>query len=147
MEASVLLSRPDEVGGRCGQPGDGSRQDFGRVMDASTLGKLLVSGPDAGKFLDVIYTGKISTLKPGRCRYGLMCNENGFLMDDGVVARMSDDSFLCHTTTGGADHVHSWMENGCNASGGIGRSMSSISPSNSLKLSSPAPIRGGCLKR
>ena len=80
------------------------------VMDASTLGKLLVSGPDAGKFLDVIYTGKISTLKPGRCRYGLMCNENGFLMDDGVVARMSDDSFLCHTTTGGADHVHSWME-------------------------------------
>ena len=80
------------------------------VMDASTLGKLLVSGPDAGKFLDIIYTGKISTLKPGRCRYGLMCNENGFLMDDGVVARLNGDSFLCHTTTGGADHVHSWME-------------------------------------
>ena len=80
------------------------------IMDASTLGKLLVSGPDAGKFLDVVYTGKISTLKPGKCRYGLMCNENGFLMDDGVVARLNEDGFLCHTTTGGADHVHSWME-------------------------------------
>ena len=80
------------------------------IMDASTLGKLHVSGPDAGKFLDVVYTGKISTLKPGKCRYGLMCNENGFLMDDGVVARLNEDGFLCHTTTGGADHVHSWME-------------------------------------
>ncbi|WP_068112516.1 sarcosine oxidase subunit alpha family protein [Tropicimonas marinistellae] len=80
------------------------------MLDASTLGKIVVKGPDAGRFLDMLYTNKMSTLKPGRCRYGLMCNENGFLMDDGVVARLDDDTFLCHTTSGGADHVHGHME-------------------------------------
>ena len=80
------------------------------MMDASTLGKLLVKGPDAGKFLDLLYTNMMSTLKPGKCRYGLMCTEQGFLFDDGVTARLSDDGFLVHTTTGGADRVHAWME-------------------------------------
>ncbi len=86
-----------------------TRQALG-LLDASTLGKLLVRGPDAGRFVDMLYTGKMSTLKPGKCRYGLMCNENGFLMDDGVAARIDDQSFLCHTTSGGADHIHGWME-------------------------------------
>lgn len=80
------------------------------LLDASTLGKLIVKGPDAGRFLDMLYTNMMSTLKPGRCRYGLMCSENGFLMDDGVVARLDEDTFLCHTTTGGADHIHGHME-------------------------------------
>lgn len=80
------------------------------LLDASTLGKLLVKGPDAARFMDMLYTNMMSTLKPGKCRYGLMCNENGFLMDDGVVARLSDDAFLCHTTSGGADRIHAWME-------------------------------------
>ena len=39
-----------------------------------------------------------------------MCNENGFLMDDGVVARIDEDTFLCHTTTGGAESIHGHME-------------------------------------
>ncbi len=80
------------------------------LLDASTLGKILVKGPDAGKFLDMLYTGVMSTLPVGKCRYGLMCNEQGFLSDDGVVARISDDTWLCHTTSGGADRIHAWME-------------------------------------
>jgi sarcosine oxidase subunit alpha len=80
------------------------------MLDASTLGKIIVKGPDAGKFMDLMYTNMMSTLKPGKCRYGLMCSENGFLMDDGVVARIDDDTFLCHTTTGGADRIHAHME-------------------------------------
>jgi len=80
------------------------------LFDASTLGKIVVKGPDAGKFLDLLYTNMMSTLKPGKCRYGLMCNENGFLMDDGVVARLDEDTFLCHTTTGGSDRIHAHME-------------------------------------
>ncbi|MGR3812591.1 MAG: sarcosine oxidase subunit alpha family protein [Cognatishimia activa] len=80
------------------------------MLDASTLGKLVVKGPDAGKFLDMLYTNMMSTLKVGKCRYGLMCNENGFLIDDGVVARIDDETFLCHTTTGGAERIHGWME-------------------------------------
>ncbi|MEO0752589.1 MAG: sarcosine oxidase subunit alpha family protein [Pseudomonadota bacterium] len=86
-----------------------TRQSLG-MLDASTLGKLIVKGPDAGKFLDMLYTNMMSTLKPGRCRYGLMCSENGFLTDDGVVARLDEDTFLCHTTTGGADSIHAHME-------------------------------------
>ena len=80
------------------------------LLDASTLGKLIVKGPDAGKFLDMMYTNMMSTLKVGKCRYGLMCSENGFLIDDGVVARIDDDTWLCHTTTGGAERIHAHME-------------------------------------
>jgi sarcosine oxidase subunit alpha len=86
------------------------------LLDASTLGKIVVKGPDAGAFLDLMYTHKISTLKPGKCRYALMCNDNGYLFDDGVVVRLDngsdgdDQTFLCHTTSGGSDRVHAWME-------------------------------------
>jgi sarcosine oxidase subunit alpha len=80
------------------------------MLDASTLGKIIVKGPDAGKFLDMLYTNVMSNLGIGKCRYGLMCNEQGFLSDDGVVIRLSEDSWLCHTTTGGADRIHGWME-------------------------------------
>ena len=90
---------------RSARPGDSLA-----LIDASTLGKIIVKGPDAGRFMDMLYTNMMSTLKPGRCRYGLMCNENGFLMDDGVVARLDDQTFLCHTTTGGAERVHAHME-------------------------------------
>ncbi|MEM6727459.1 MAG: sarcosine oxidase subunit alpha family protein, partial [Pseudomonadota bacterium] len=86
-----------------------TRQALG-LLDASTLGKIIVKGSDAGRFLDMMYTNMMSTLKIGRCRYGLMCSENGFLMDDGVVARISEDTWLCHTTTGGADRIHAQME-------------------------------------
>ncbi len=80
------------------------------LLDASTLGKIVVKGPDAARFLDMLYTNVMSALRPGRCRYGLMCSENGFLIDDGVVARLDDDTWLCHTTSGGADRIHASME-------------------------------------
>ncbi|MBU9699509.1 sarcosine oxidase subunit alpha family protein [Rhodobacteraceae bacterium HSP-20] len=86
-----------------------TREKLG-LLDASTLGKIIVKGPDAGKFLDMLYTGVMSTLPVGKCRYGLMCNEQGFLSDDGVVARIDEDTWLCHTTSGGADRIHGWME-------------------------------------
>ncbi|MCB6176955.1 sarcosine oxidase subunit alpha family protein [Rhodobacter sp. Har01] len=80
------------------------------LLDASTLGKLIVKGTDAGRFLDMLYTNMMSTLPVGKCRYGLMCNEQGFLSDDGVVVRLNEDTWLCHTTSGGADRIHGWME-------------------------------------
>ncbi|AZL60543.1 sarcosine oxidase subunit alpha family protein [Tabrizicola piscis] len=86
-----------------------TRSNLG-LLDASTLGKIIVKGPDAGRFLDMLYTGVMSTLPVGKCRYGLMCNEQGFLSDDGVVARIDEDTWLCHTTSGGADRIHAWME-------------------------------------
>ena len=70
----------------------------------------MVKGPYVGRFLDIMYTNLMSNLPVGKCRYGLMCNEQGFLSDDGVVARLSEDTWLCHTTSGGADRIHGWME-------------------------------------
>lgn len=86
-----------------------TRENVG-LLDASTLGKIVVKGPDAGRFLDMLYTNVMSNLGVGKCRYGLMCNENGFLSDDGVVVRLTEDSWLCHTTTGGAERIHAHME-------------------------------------
>jgi sarcosine oxidase subunit alpha len=80
------------------------------LLDASTLGKIEVKGPDAAELLDRIYTNLFSSLKPGRCRYGLMMNEHGFLMDDGVTVRLAEDHFLMHTTSGAADRIAAWLE-------------------------------------
>ncbi len=80
------------------------------LLDASTLGKIEIKGPDAVEFLDRIYTNTFSTLKVGKCRYGLMMNELGFLTDDGVTARLADDHFIMHTTSGGADRIGAWLE-------------------------------------
>lgn len=80
------------------------------VFEGSPLGKIEVKGPDAGKFLDLIYANTMSTLKVGRCRYGLMLGENGVIIDDGVTARLADDHFLVGTTGGGADRIAAWLE-------------------------------------
>ncbi|MBM3519950.1 MAG: FAD-binding protein, partial [Alphaproteobacteria bacterium] len=80
------------------------------LLDASTLGKIEIKGPDAAEFLDRMYTNTFSTLKVGRCRYGLMMNELGFLIDDGVTVRLAEDHFLMHTTSGGADRIAAWLE-------------------------------------
>ena len=80
------------------------------LLDASTLGKIEIKGPDAAEFLDRMYTNMFSTLKTGKCRYGLMMNELGFLSDDGVTVRLADDHFLMHTTSGGADRIAAWLE-------------------------------------
>jgi sarcosine oxidase subunit alpha len=80
------------------------------LFDASTLGKIEVVGPDAAIFLERIYANAFQRLGIGRCRYGLMLNEAGFVMDDGVVARLAADRFHVTTTTGGAARVLAHME-------------------------------------
>lgn len=80
------------------------------VLDASTLGKIDIRGPDAREFLGRVYTNAWAKLAPGRCRYGLMCGEDGMVMDDGVTACLADDHFHMTTTTGGAASVLSWLE-------------------------------------
>ena len=80
------------------------------IMDASTLGKIEINGPDASKLLNWVYTNAWTKLEPGKCRYGLMLDENGMLFDDGVTARISDNQFVMTTTTGGAARVMNWLE-------------------------------------
>ncbi|MDK1025116.1 MAG: sarcosine oxidase subunit alpha family protein [Gammaproteobacteria bacterium] len=80
------------------------------LFDGSPLGKIELTGPDAGEFLNRIYVNNVLTLKPGRIRYGLMLSENGIIIDDGVFARLADDHYLVSTTSANADRIIAWLE-------------------------------------
>jgi sarcosine oxidase, subunit alpha len=80
------------------------------IFDASTLGKIEVVGPDAAEFMNRLYINPWLKLEVGRCRYGLMLKEDGYILDDGVVARVAPDCFHVTTTTGGASRVLAHME-------------------------------------
>jgi sarcosine oxidase subunit alpha len=80
------------------------------IFDASPLGKIEVTGPDAARFLDWFYINNVRTLKPGRLRYGLMLNEAGVVIDDGTIARLGPGRFVVTTTSGGATRIAAWLE-------------------------------------
>ena len=80
------------------------------IFDASTLGKIEVVGPDAVTFMERMYTNPWAKLGVGRCRYGLLLGEDGFIRDDGVIGRLAPDRFHVTTTTGGAARVLNMME-------------------------------------
>jgi sarcosine oxidase subunit alpha len=76
------------------------------IIDVGTLGKIEAHGADAAALLDRSYTGRIATLKPGATRYGLMLDESAVIVDDGVIARLSDQHFYFTTTTSGSANVY-----------------------------------------
>ena len=80
------------------------------LLDASTLGKIEVAGPDAARFLDRMCVNRWANLPVGRCRYGVMCRDDGMVFDDGVGTRLAPDRFLITTTTGNAGAVLDWFE-------------------------------------
>jgi sarcosine oxidase subunit alpha len=80
------------------------------IFDASTLGKIELVGPDAAKFMNRFYVNAWTKLGVGRCRYGVLLGEDGFVLDDGVVGRIAADRFHITTTTGGAARVLAKME-------------------------------------
>ncbi|WP_324604532.1 glycine cleavage T C-terminal barrel domain-containing protein, partial [Saccharomonospora iraqiensis] len=80
------------------------------IQDVSTLGKIDVQGPDAAEFLDLVYTNKMSTLKVGRIRYGVMCTADGMVFDDGTVLCTDEQRYLITTTSGNAAGVLDWLE-------------------------------------
>ena len=80
------------------------------VCDVSTLGKIDIQGPDAGAFLDLVYTNTFSRLAVGRARYGLMLREDGFVMDDGTTSRLGEHHYLMTTTTANAGRVMQHLE-------------------------------------
>ena len=80
------------------------------ILDASTLGKIDIQGPDAAKLLNWVYTNPWLKLEVGKCRYGLMLDENGMVFDDGVTVRLGAQHYMMTTTTGGAARVLTWLE-------------------------------------
>jgi sarcosine oxidase subunit alpha len=79
------------------------------IGDVSTLGKLVVSGPDVVEFLEWLYPCRVADIKPGRSRYALLLNERGHVMDDGMILRESETSFVLSFTSGGAANAEMWV--------------------------------------
>ena len=125
---SALHSRHEELGATVRWAGDWERPyDYGDpegealavhadagMIDVSTLGKLLVRGPEAGELLDRLYPNRMSNLKPDRIRYGVLVSEAGRITDDGTVCRIDDETFYVTTTSSGAAAVEGsftwWLE-------------------------------------
>jgi len=80
------------------------------LIDVSTLGKILVEGPQAAELLERLYPNRFADLRPGRIRYGVLTTDGGRIMDDGTIARLADDLFYVTTTSTGADAVTAWFE-------------------------------------
>src|SRR3954447_1232196 len=80
------------------------------VIDVSTLGKIVVEGPDAAELLDRLYPNRFADLKTGRIRYGVLTTDGGRIFDDGTVAPLADDLFYVTTTSTGSDSVCEWFE-------------------------------------
>jgi sarcosine oxidase subunit alpha len=120
---SSIQARHRDLGARIEWAGDWQRAyDYGDpdaevmavhrgagLIDVSTLGKLLVRGPEAGEFLDRLYPNRLSTLKPGRIRYGVLTSDAGRIMDDGTITRLDEDTFYVTTTSSGAGAVEQWF--------------------------------------
>ena len=80
------------------------------ILDATTLGKIDIQGPDAAEFITRMYSNSYLKLAPGKCRYGVMLKEDGMIFDDGVCACLGENHYLMFTTTGGAAGVLAWLE-------------------------------------
>jgi len=80
------------------------------ILDASTLGKIDIQGSDTSEFLNRVYTNAWNKLAIGKCRYGLMLNDDGMVYDDGVTTRLNENHYIMTTTTGGAATVMSKLE-------------------------------------
>ena len=113
-----------EHGGRMLWAGDWKRPyDYGRadgevaavhdslgLIDVSTLGKLIVRGPDAAGFLERIYPNRFGDMKLARVRYGIVCGDDGAILDDGTVARVSEQEYYVTTTSSGAGAMEQWFK-------------------------------------
>jgi sarcosine oxidase, subunit alpha len=120
---SAVHARHRELGGNIMWAGDWRRaydygdpdaevravHDAAGLIDVSTLGKLIVSGPDAGEFLDRLYPNRHGNLKVGRIRYGVLMSDAGRIMDDGTICRLDEDSFYVTTTSTGAEAMEAWF--------------------------------------
>ncbi|MFT5530150.1 MAG: sarcosine oxidase subunit alpha [Candidatus Poriferisodalaceae bacterium] len=101
--------RPEHYGDSAGEVRN-TRRNVG-IIDVTPLGKLDLQGPDVPKLLNHLYTNKWSKLPIGSVRYGMMCAEDGVVLDDGVTAHLADDHYLMTTTSSGAGSIWEWAEN------------------------------------
>ncbi len=101
--------RPDRYGDAAAEAAN-VREHVG-IIDVTPIGKLDLRGPDVPALLNLLYVNKWSKLEVGRVRYGVMCAEDGVVLDDGVTGRLGDEHYLMSTTSSGAATIWEWVEN------------------------------------
>jgi len=104
-ERPAAYPQPGESLESAAQREAGAVRRHAGVLDGSPLGKLEMYGPDAAHFLDLMYVGTMSNLNPDQARYGLLLNENGIVVDDGIVARLGPELYWVNTTSAGAERT------------------------------------------
>ncbi len=105
--------------------------------DVSTLGKFLVSGPDAEAFLDHLYPTRVSTLGVGRARYALLLDERGYVLDDGLVCRDSETRFTLTLTSAGSTFGELWLRDWAEAGGYDVRLMNQTASLGAINVTGP----------
>ncbi|MGH9246312.1 MAG: glycine cleavage T C-terminal barrel domain-containing protein, partial [Acidimicrobiales bacterium] len=100
--------RPDHYGDPAAEVRT-TRRHVG-LIDVTPLGKLDLRGPDGPRLLNLLYVNKWSHLPVGSVRYGVMCGEDGVVLDDGVTGRLGPEHYLMTTTSSGAAGVWEWVE-------------------------------------
>lgn len=80
------------------------------IIDVSPIGKIDLRGRDVPKLLELVYVNKWSQLAVGKVRYGIMCAEDGVILDDGVTGRLGPNHYMMSTTSGGAGTVWNWID-------------------------------------
>ncbi len=78
-------------------------------IDVSTLGKFRVHGPDAFKLLQRVYVNDMSSVTEGKLTYSVMCNEEGVVIDDGVVTKLDENDYFFTTSTARAANTSEWI--------------------------------------
>ncbi|HEY7361093.1 MAG TPA: 2Fe-2S iron-sulfur cluster-binding protein [Streptosporangiaceae bacterium] len=101
--------RPDRYGDAAAEAAN-VREHVG-IIDVTPIGKLDLRGPDVPRLLNLLYVNKWSKLEIGRVRYGVMCAEDGVVLDDGVTGRLGEEHYLMSTTSSGAATIWEWAEN------------------------------------
>ena len=108
MMIAGLWLRPEHYGDPLDEV-QAVRQRIG-LIDVSTLGKLKLTGPGVPDLLDRLYVNRWQKVEVGRIRYGLMCNDEGIIMDDGVTARVAEQEWYMTTTSSGATAIYEWIQ-------------------------------------
>ena len=80
------------------------------IIDVSPIGKIDLRGLDVPRLLDLVYVNRWARLGIGKVRYGVMCAEDGVILDDGVTGRLGESHYMMSTTSGGAGTVWSWLD-------------------------------------
>ena len=108
MMVAGLWLRPNHYGDPASEA-MGVRERAG-LIDVSPLGKLQLTGPGVPELLERIYTNQWENLRVGRVRYGVMCNDEGVVLNDGVCAHLSDETWYMTTTSTGATTIFEWLQ-------------------------------------